>query len=212
MLFKSLIAATFLFSTATMAAKNLIYCGPRFTAAKVIKGYANDIVLDYAPWVIANISLKDRPQSSGAQMSWDNVSFYSRSLGYIVANHQDLKINRKETVITYYLPLDEKSPKEERMAAYRKSYSDWLEFIIPDLEKMHPGIADLISHVDIWVWGHGMVSPGIDYLWNKKRKEFAKPFGSIEFAHTDMSGISVFEEAQYQGVEAAKKILNKSKA
>lgn len=192
-------------------AKNVIFCGPRFTASKVIKGYSSDVVLDYAPWAIANISLKDRPQSHGMQMSWDNVSYYSKSLGYIVANHQDLKINRKETVITYYLPLDEKTPKEERMAAYRKSYHDWLEIIIPDLEKMHPGISNLISHVDVWVWGHGMVSPGIGYLWNQKRKEFLKPFGSIEFAHTDMSGISVFEEAQFRGVEAAKKILNKSR-
>lgn len=193
-------------------AKNVIYCGPRFAANKVIKGYSSEVVLDYAPWVIANISLHDIPKSHGMPMAWDNVSYYSQSLGYIVANHQDLKVNRKETVITYYLPLDEKDPKEERMAAYRRSFDDWLEIIIPDLEKMHPGISKLISHVDVWVWGHGMVSPGIDYLWSKKRKEFLKPFGSIEFAHTDMSGISVFEEAQFRGVEAAKKILNKSRS
>jgi len=199
-------------------AKNVVFCGPRFVASKVIQGYSSDSApgaikalesIDYAPWVVANISLKDRPQSSGAQMAWDNVSYYSKSLGYIVANHQDLKINQKETLITYYLPLDEKTPTEERRAAYRKSYLDWLEIIIPDLEKMHSGVSKLILHVDIWVWGHGMVSPGIDFLWSEKRKELSKPFGSIEFAHTDMSGISVFEEAQYQGVEAAKRILSK---
>lgn len=190
-------------------AKNVIFSGPRFVASKVIKGYSNDVALDFAPWVIANITLKDRPESDGVQMAWDNVSFYSRSLGYIVANHQDLKVNRKETVITYYLPLDERPLNEERRAAYQRSYDDWLKIIVPDLEKMHLGITNLISNIDVLVWGHGMVSPGIDYLWNKKREEFAKPFGSIEFAHTDMSGISVFEEAQYQGVEAAKRILVK---
>jgi phytoene dehydrogenase-like protein len=190
-------------------AKNVIYCGARFTASKVIKDYTSDVDLDYAPWAIANISLDQKPQSSGAPLSWDNVSFYSKSLGYIVANHQDLKLNRKETVITYYLPLDEKSPKEERTAAYQKSYEDWLDIIIPDLEKMHPGISQSIINVDVWIWGHGMVSPGIDYLWNKKRKDFVKPFHSIEFAHSDMSGISIFEEAQYRGVEAAKRILKK---
>jgi hypothetical protein len=190
-------------------AKNVIFSGPRFVASKVIKRYSNDVVLDFAPWAIANITLKDRPLSDGAQMAWDNVSFYSKSLGYIVANHQDLKVNRKETVITYYLPLDERTAIEERRAAYQRSYNDWLDIIIPDLENMHRGITSLISQVDVMIWGHGMVSPGINYLWNKKRIEFSKPFGSIEFAHTDMSGISVFEEAQYQGVEAAKRILDK---
>ncbi len=191
-------------------AKNVIYCGPRFAASKVIKNYKSEIALEYAPWAIANISLKQKPESNGAPLSWDNVSFYGKSLGYIVATHQDLKFNRNETVITYYLPLDEKSPKEERMAAYQKNYHDWLDIIIPDLEKMHPGISHTISNVDVWIWGHGMVSPGIDYLWNKKRKDFVKPFHSIEFAHSDMSGISIFEEAQYRGVEAAKRILQKA--
>jgi hypothetical protein len=31
--------------------------------------------------------------------------------------------------------------------------------------------------------------------------------GNVHFAHTDMSGISIFEEAQYRGVLAAKKVL-----
>lgn len=188
-------------------AKNVIFCGPRFTANKVIAGYSSETALDYAPWMIANITLKEKPQSHGVGLSWDNVSFYSKSLGYIVANHQDLKVNRKETVLTYYLPLDEKAPKEERMSAYRKGYQDWLDILVPDLEKMHPGISKHISNVDVWVWGHGMVSPGVDFLWNKKRQDILKPFGRIEFAHSDMSGISIFEEAQFRGVEAAKKVL-----
>lgn len=193
-------------------AKNVIFCGPRFTAGKVIKGYSRDIGIEYAPWAIANITINELPLSYGTPLAWDNVSFYSKSLGYIVANHQDLKFNRKEMVITYYLPLDEKSPKEERMAAYKKSYQDWLDIIIPDLEKMHPGISKTVSNVDVWLWGHGMVSPGINFLWSNKRKDFLKPFKGIEFAHSDMSGISIFEEAQYRGVEAAKRILNKARA
>ncbi|MBN8536143.1 MAG: NAD(P)/FAD-dependent oxidoreductase [Deltaproteobacteria bacterium] len=189
--------------------KNVIFCGPRFTANKIIKDYSSDRTLEYAPWAIANMTIKEFPLSQGAPLSWDNVSFYSKSLGYIVANHQDLKFNRKEKVITYYLPLDEKPPKEERIAAYQKSYQDWLDIIIPDLEKMHPGISRTVLNVDVWIWGHGMVSPGINYLWSPKRKDFLKPFKGIEFAHSDMSGISIFEEAQYRGVEAAKRILSK---
>ncbi len=193
-------------------ARHVIYCGPRFTASKVIKDYESPVSLDYAPWAIANISLTQKPVSTGAPLSWDNVSYYSKSLGYIVATHQDLNFNHKETVLTYYLPLDDKSPKEERLAAYQKTYQDWLDVIIPDMEKMHPGISKTISNVDVWIWGHGMVSPGIGYLWSDKRQEVLKPFGSVHFAHSDMSGISLFEEAQYRGVEAAKAVLNRGRS
>jgi hypothetical protein len=33
--------------------------------------------------------------------------------------------------------------------------------------------------------------------------------GRVVFAHSDMSGISNFEEAQYHGVKAAKRVLAK---
>jgi protoporphyrinogen oxidase len=190
-------------------AKHVIYAGQRFTADKVIADFESKVELDYAPWMTANITLSSRPASRGTPFSWDNVSYYSKSLGYIVADHQELKFNKRETVLTYYLPLDEKSSKEERQAAYKKYYQDWLDLLVPDLEKLHPGISKTIQHVDVWIWGHGMISPGIDHLWNEKRNELLKPFGRIEFAHSDMSGISIFEEAQYRGVEAAKKILKK---
>jgi hypothetical protein len=191
----------------------VIYCGPRFTAKKVIKGYSDTSSgsLDFAPWLVANISLKKKPAGEGASLAWDNVSFYSPSLGYIVANHQELTVHAGQTVLTYYLPLSEGKTKEARLSAYQKTYEDWLNVIVPDLERMHPGITKDILNIDAWVWGHGMVSPGIDFLWSEKRQELLKPFGKVHFAHTDMSGISIFEEAQYRGVEAAKKILDGQK-
>jgi hypothetical protein len=196
-------------TTTRYKAKNVIYAGPRYTAKKVIKDYKENSAdtLDFSPWLVANITLRTKPSGNGVPLSWDNVSYYSRSLGYIVANHQDLKVNRKEAVITYYLPLDEGNPKTERLNAYRKSYEDWVELILPDLEKMHRGITKEIRDMDIWVWGHGMVSPGINYLWSENRQAMLSDFRGIEFAHSDMSGISIFEEAQYRGCEAAKKIL-----
>lgn len=192
-------------------AKHVVYCGPRYAANRVIKNYENPVDLNYAPWMVANITLNNKPDSEGVGLAWDNVSFYSRSLGYIVATHQDLKINRSQTVVSYYLPLDQHSPKRERISAYQKTHQDWVDIIVPDLEQMHPGISQSIENIDVWVWGHGMVSPGIDYLWNSKRQKMMQPFGSIEFAHSDMSGVSIFEEAQYRGVVAARNILHQEK-
>ncbi len=193
-------------------ADHVIYCGPRFTANRVIQNLPTheQHQVDYAPWLVANISLSEKPTStSGAPLSWDNVSYYSQSLGYINATHQNLTYNHRETVLTYYLPLDSDTPKKSRIKAYMTSYEEWLDVIVPDLEKMHPGITRYITHLDVWVWGHGMVSPGVDFIWSEQRQRMQKPFGRVHFAHSDMSGVSIFEEAQYRGVEAAKIILQK---
>lgn len=193
--------------------KNVIYASPRYTAKKVIAGYDGSMGdnLDFTPWLIANITFSERPLGHGVPISWDNVSFYSKSLGYIVANQQDLTTNRKEVVVTYYLPLDEEEPKKERLKAYLRTKEDWEEIILADLEKMHTGISELIQEIDLWIWGHGMVSPGINFLWSSARQKILTSFKGIEFANSDMSGISIFEEAQYRGCEAAKKILLKLK-
>lgn len=195
--------------TTRFQTKNVIYCGPRFTAHHVVKGLKeqSDKQLDFAPWLVANISLDQAPAGPGAPLAWDNVSFDSPGLGYVVATHKRPKTADQATVITYYCALDDKPPIEARREAYQKSYKDWLKFLLPDLESMHPGITDHITHLDVWIWGHGMVAPGVDYLWSPKRQEMLKPFGNVHFAHSDMSGMSLFEEAQYRGVEAAKKIL-----
>lgn len=190
-------------------ADKVIYCGPQFVAEKVIENYRIDdqYKTDYAPWLVANITLSEMPSSRGVDLSWDNVNYYSNSLGYIVATHQDLRQNRKELVITYYLPLDAKEPKEARKESYRKTYQDWLNIILPDLEKTHRGITKNILNLDLWVWGHGMVLPRPGYIWKQKRLKKASEFGNIYFAHSDLSGIAIFEEAQYWGVRAAQKIL-----
>lgn len=188
-------------------AKQVLFCAPRFIANKVIKNYEKMNLPETSPWLIANISLQNVPASLSTSMAWDNVSYYSNSLGYIVANHQSLKIPKNDLVLTYYLPLDIQSAKEERMLALKRNYNDWLKIVLLDLNKMHSEIKNYIKNVDFWIWGHGMASPGIGFLWSEKRKELMEPFGNIDFAHSEMSGISLFEEAQYRGIEAAKKVL-----
>ncbi len=196
--------------TKRIVAKNVIYAGPRYTAKYVVKHESLKLFqkeLPYAPWITANITLSRPPTGRGQDLSWDNVSYYSPSLGYIVSNHQELKSVPKETIITYYLPLTDKTPNEERRDAFTKDYAYWQKLILADLEKMHPGITEDILSFDVWVWGHGLVGPGINYLWSEDRKKMQTSLGNVHFAHTDMSGISIFEEAQYRGVLAAKKVL-----
>jgi hypothetical protein len=54
-----------------------------------------------------------------------------------------------------------------------------------------------------------MISPQPGYIWGEKRAKLNKPLGELWFAHSDMSGISIFEEAQYRGVIAANAALER---
>jgi hypothetical protein len=185
----------------------VVLATPRFIANRLQAATAPKYVPTYAPWMIANISLKHLPASQGTLPAWDNVSYYSQSLGYVVANHQEITTRFKPTVITYYFPLSQQEPKLARKELYAATTEEWSKSIVKDLEKMHPGIAKDIISIDLWPWGHGMVRPSVGEIWGKPRQLMKEPKGNIFFAHSDMSGISNFEEAQYHGVEAAKMIL-----
>jgi len=44
-------------------------------------------------------------------------------------------------------------------------------------------------------------------MWGAARSEAAKPFRSIHFAHSELSGVALFEEAFDNGLRAANEIL-----
>jgi len=190
-------------------AKAVIYAAPRFTAFRTIKDFRKKAPsyasgFEYAPWMTANITVNRVPEGKGADISWDNVSYYSDSLGYVVANHQDIALHRNKTVLTYYHPLTAAEPVVERRKAIQRPYEEWVGMIVRDLSRMHPGIESQIEEVNVWLWGHAMVRPRPGFMWGKARAEAASPHGNIHFAHSDMSGVSIFEEAQYRGISAAR--------
>jgi hypothetical protein len=164
----------------------------------------------YSPWLVANLSLRSLPFiRSGMPMAWDNVIYDSPSLGYVVATHQSLATQVRKTVLTYYYAMVGESPVQERIRLLRTSWKDWTDFILKDLSRPHPELRDLVTHLDIFRWGHAMVQPRVGFIWGNARRQAAQPRGNIFFAHSDLSGFSIFEEAQYRGVLAAERILAK---
>ncbi len=195
-----------------IAADSIILATPRFIASRLL-GSTDGIDIDslaYVPWMVANLTLSDIPGTSkegkiGAS-AWDNVSYYGDSLGYVVATHQTQTIGR-ETVITHYWPLTEGAPAEARRKAAQTSPDEWKEKILSDLEVMHPDIRSITKRIDLRVWGHGMIRPSVGFLSGTQRLAMEKSVGRVHFAHSDISGMSIFEEAQYRGILAAEKIL-----
>jgi hypothetical protein len=55
--------------------------------------------------------------------------------------------------------------------------------------------------------GHAMVRPGVGAIFSRERVALKRGDGRILFANSDLSGISIFEEAQFHGVEAAQTAL-----
>ena len=193
-------------------AKAVIYAAPRFTAFKAIRSlrerppaYADRF--GYAPWMVANVTMKGAPEGRGADVSWDNVGYNIDSLGYVVANHQSLKRFQQKTVLTCYFPLTAGGPSAERQKALQRTHDEWAAMVIHDLSLMHPGIEKSIEEVNVWIWGHAMIRPVPGLIWGRARQQALEPLGKIHFAHSDMSGISIFEEAQYRGIMASRAVL-----
>lgn len=190
-------------------AERIVYSAPRFIAKHVIDPEVVPSNLEYSPWMVSNIRVK-RPEFD-PRFYWDNVNYHGRSLGYIHANHMNLKSFENEHVLTMYWPLTNGSPLSERRKALTRTHGEWTKMVIEELETMHSGITPSIEQIDIWLWGHAMVSPVPGYIWSGEREEkLTYKNKRILFAHSDMSGMSICEEAGYWGVKAAQEILAKS--
>lgn len=163
---------------------------------------------DYSPWMVANVTVNALSQHSGEPLSWDNVMYHSPSLGYVNACHQHLNRYDDGFVLTYYLPLTDLPSRQGRHAIMEKTYDQWVSEILADLRPAHPGIDEQVRHIDVRLWGHGMIKPRPGFISGEARRLAAQPIaGKIFFAHTDLAGVSIFEEAFAQGTAAAKAIL-----
>lgn len=199
-------------ATYRISADKVILASPQYVNHKLLKAFIREGVdyteFNYSPWIIANITVKSLPNNKGPGLCWDNVAYGTASVGYVNACQQSLKRFEDRTILTYYLPLCDHDPRVSRLAAYARTYGQWLDIIIPELEYMHPNITGNIEEVELWVWGHGMISPSPGFIWGQSRQNASKPLDDkIFFAHTDLSGVSIFEEAFHQGIRAAKEVL-----
>jgi len=167
----------------------------------------------HAPWLVANLVVDAYPGGPGQPLCWDNVRYGSPALGYIDAEHQALRGFEPDAArsLTFYwaLPTDPSNPAAARRHALVSTYHDWLTLVLTELDLMHPGLAARVQAAELWVWGHGMVAPTPGYVWHPARQQAQQPHlgGRVHLAHTDLSGVSVFEEAFHQGLRAARAVV-----
>jgi hypothetical protein len=192
-------------------AKRVIFAGPQFVAARVIAPWREHTPphiseFTYGSWMVANLSLRDRPVSHGFSPAWDNVLYDSPSLGYVTATHQR-GIDHGPTVLTYYYALCEADPRRERERLLSAGRDEWAEVALADLSRAHPDIRTLTNRIDIMRWGHAMVRPKPGFVWSQARRHASQPYRTIHFANTDLSAVALCEEALHHGVRAAEEVI-----
>lgn len=192
-------------------ADRVIFAAPHFLARYLIRPFRDNppayaAEFQYGAWMVANMFLTDRPKDLGFPLAWDNVMYESPSLGYVVATHQR-GLDRGPTVFTYYYPLCDADPRVARRRLLGTDWHGWADITLTDLQRAHPTIRSLVTHLDVMRWGHAMIRPRPGFIWGGARAAAARPFRGIHFANTDLSGIALFEEAFHHGVRAAEEVL-----
>lgn len=183
-------------------AGSAVLATPHFVTARLL-GRQPDPGFSYAPWIVANVTVDRLPAGSGVQLAWDNVSWTSPSLGYVVATHQSLAMSPSGTVLTWYMPLSDMPPAEARRLMLSCPLQEWQDRVEADLLATNPDLKGAIRSIDIWRWGHAMIRPVRGFLWGGARETAGRADPPLFFAHSDLSGFSIFEEAHYRGTLAA---------
>ena len=181
----------------------LIWAAPLFVLPRVLPTVRLPVTTEYAPWVVANITLRRPPEERGAPASWDNVLYDSPSLGYVDAGHQLLSTRPARRVWTWYHAVVDQAGAQGRRWLQQQSWSAWRDRIVGDLGRAHRDIADCIERIDVMRWGHAMARPVPGVLDRVARLQSWTPATNLFIAHADLSSLSLFEEAQWHGVTAA---------
>ncbi len=192
----------------------VIFAAPQFMARYVVRPYRENppphiADFQFGSWMVANLTLRDRPKQNSNRdfpLAWDNVLYESPSLGYVVATHQRSR-DRGPTVLTYYYPLCDENPRVARTRLLETDWRGWADVALTDLSRAHPDIRNLVERLDVMRWGHAMIRPRTGFMWGQARREGAKAFRSIHFAHSELSGVALFEEAFDVGIRVADEVL-----
>lgn len=197
-------------------ARKVICAFPLHVAAKTVPMLSQNWVNlkqylpQHAPWLVANYLLDAFPsEQKGVPLAWDNVIYDSPCLGYIVSTHQQIRRSPPNaTVFTVYRDLANFSPQQARTWLTQSDPQTLLDSVSFDLKTAYDWyISKHTKKVELTIHGHAMAYPQPNTLSNPLLQQLRLQQGNILFAHSDLSGFSLFEEASWWGNQAALRCL-----
>lgn len=199
-------------------ARKAICAMPLFVASRVVEnmaayGFEPGHLPATAPWLVASFLLRGFPDElPEAPLAWDNVVYRAEGgpqLGYIVSTHQDIRVAPPErTVFTTYAALSHRSPLAARHWLQSASADELLALACADLHAAYGrDVGRYVERADITLRAHAMAVPQPGFRSNAGLAALQAQDGPLLFAHADLSGFSVFEEASWWGVQAARKAV-----
>jgi monoamine oxidase len=205
-------------------AQHCVVALPLFVAARVMEIQPPAVLdaaraLRHAPWLVSNLHIReplhDRP---GAAPSWDNLLYGTQGLGYVDAMHQSLAALPGATVLTHYQAVlhsgaaDAASLSAARQQMLSRPFSHWRDAVLDELATAHPDLRDKLTRMDVARYGHAMSIPVPGLCGHSALAALQGPqppaWNRLHFAHSDLSGYSIFEEAFTHGHRAGNAAAN----
>jgi protoporphyrinogen oxidase len=194
-------------------AAQLVLATPLFVARRLLEqqpAALRQLQLPYSPWLVSNLRLNTpeliaRP---GVGPAWDSVIYGSPALGYVDARHQSLDPTPRAGLITHYWAL----ARSERGALLQGSWKHWAQRVVTELSATHADLAQRLQRIELTRWGHAMAIPAPGVRSSAALAALREQaHGRLHFAHSDLAGYSVFEEAYTQGTVVAERLLRRAR-
>ena len=105
------------------------------------------------------------------------------------------------TVLTYYRAFGIEAAG--RKALYEQPWAHWRDSVLAELSVPHPDLPGKVTRMEVTRYGHAMSTPVPGVRGSSAllalQAALPLPWRRLHFAHSDLSGYSVFEEAFTQG-------------
>lgn len=199
-----------------LIADQVICAMPLHVAAHVVSGMRDfgydpaQHALPHAAWQVSNFLIDRFPdEPKDHPLAWDNVVYGSNSLGFVNSTHQLIRQAKPpHSVFTAYHAYANEDPRAVRARLEHASADDLYDVAAQDLHAVYGWRwRQAVQQVEITVRGHAMSTPAPGFLGNAGLAALRALDGRIRFAHADLSGLSVFEEASWWGNQAAEALL-----
>lgn len=203
-------------------ARRVVVATPPFVAGRLVPelaGSASGTPRERAPWTVANVLFRGAPAErhedaaapEDAELAWDSIVHGSPALGFVHAQHPRIGLDgggpRVLSAYRAYPSADADALRELGRLQDASGPPDaraWLELVGLDLASAYGSrVWDDVLQVQVVVRGHGMAFPAPGFLDDPLRLGLGAADGALRFAHSELSGYSVFEEALWWGSRAA---------